>query len=215
MNVEENNSNSVMSEVDVDMKMTAEEVKEMVLQHLADKYGKQFRCVTMREPHALSDNYRLICSEEGKTSEADQFKAIYTPNRGSPIQDGYFGFTLNNLVVNEIDNLDSVEGKNIKVFAAFFFAVFPEELTQESTISDAVNSMGEVESDIYVFCREPLDLEQMAKECKALGLVGQIHYYQVDEKLFESIMPENYEHVVSNIVAGKVKPIARIKVEIK
>lgn len=192
----------------------AEQIKMEVLEHLTEKYNREFYCTAYQSPSLLVDYYTFAVTEKTEDSTAYDFKAFYYPDEEQKFEDGYFGKFLCEYVSDRASEL--LADKNCKAFVRTTSLTFDESLNGGSSFEAAVAKEKAIDVSIYVFGPENnLKISDIASGLAKDGLTGMLFYYCIDSKLTDNLSEENYGEVLSEIFANKINVISEEKCPIE
>ena len=195
-------------------KESSEVIQEKVLDHLRKKYEKEFQCLAFEGTSALKDYYTLILSERDSEKKSDEFKAFYYPEAKDQFKDAYYGLKLREIITHNLALSSVFEESNHKVFIKFKNTTFSEELTFKSSLEDAIQEEGKIDSVIYMFGTKNISIDSIISELKSNGISGTMFFYEIDKNTFSNLSYETYEEIISDIISKKIRVYSESKTSI-
>ncbi len=180
-----------------------EEITDLVLAKLNVKYGKQFECVDVEVPAFLNKTYVFNLVESGLNYDEVGFYAYYNPEAEIQVSDGYFGV----IVRDEIAEYLLYGNENYKVVVDIQSTAFDDQLTCNSSLSDAVNLHGliRVYASIFTCDKSAYDSMRLISTFASHGLYGKVNCYVVNKDVYDSVFYSNFHFIVSDVLTSKIK----------
>lgn len=184
-------SSSTVKSYDNELK----KAEDKVMRHLTKKYDCQFECIGKNNPTYLQENYSFLVVSHEPEFDGEEFSAYYWPDT-EEYRDNYWGV----LVRGEIDSLlTKTLPETAKTFSQPSAGYFPDELSRDSTLSEAVP----LSANIYIFTDKPTDIKKAAPVLEEAGIRGIIMYYCVDTEILRKIDYSSYQKIIAEITANK------------